>query len=349
MIEPSELHLPASLAALLAQIDEFKGRWKALTWLSPEVLQRLRRTATIESVGSSTRIEGSQLSNQQVEALLARLETTSFRSRDEEEVAGYARAMEMVFDAADILPLTENHLLQLHATLLQHSTKDERHRGGYKTLPNHVAAFDADGRELGIVFQTTSPFDTPQEMQALTAWLMLRERQRDLHPLLVIGIYGVVFLKIHPFQDGNGRLSRILTTLLLLRAGYAYVPYASLEAIVEQNKEGYYRALRATQTTLNGPTAHWLPWLEYFLLLLVKQTQALGAKVDALQSSMSQLGAAERRLLEHVAGTGRITVAEAVALTQENRNTLRKRLAGLVAKGFLMLEGKGRSAAYRKR
>ncbi len=349
MIEPSDLLLPASLAALLAQIDEFKGRWKALTWLSPEVLQRLRRTATIESVGSSTRIEGAQLSNQQVEALLGRLETTSFLSRDEEEVAGYARAMEMVFDAADILPLTENHLLQLHSVLLQYSTKDQRHRGSYKMLPNHVAAFDADGKELGIIFQTTSPFDTPREMADLTAWLLRRESQKDLHPLLMAGIYGVVFLKIHPFQDGNGRLSRIITTLLLLRAGYSYVPYASLEAIVELNKEGYYRALRATQLTLADPTPDWLPWLEYFLLLLYRQTQALGAKVDALQLSLGQLSTAERALLEQVAATGRITVAEAVSLSGDSRNTQRKRLAALVQKGFLTLQGKGRNAAYYKR
>lgn len=349
MIEPEQLQVSARLASLLAEVDEFKGRWKAITWLSPDILGRLRRVATIESVGSSTRIEGSQLSDQQVEALLGKLEIQSFESRDEQEVAGYAAAMNLIYDSAEIMPLTENHLLQLHSILLQHSTKDERHRGAYKTLPNHVAAFDASGREIGIVFQTSSPFDTPQEIQALTEWLMKRELQRDLHPLLVIGIYIVVFLKIHPFQDGNGRLSRILTTLLLLRAGYAYVPYASLEAVIEQNKEGYYRGLRATQRTLGDPMPDWCPWLEFFLLTLKKQTAALGAKIDAQEAALNHLSAAERVLLDRVAATGRITVAEAVALTGESRNTLRKRLAGLMAKGFLVLEGAGRGAAYRKR
>lgn len=349
MIEPNEFQLDARLVSLLARIDEFKGRWRELTWMSREVLNRLRRTATIESVGSSTRIEGSKLTDREVEALLDGLERQQFRSRDEEEVAGYAAAMNTVFDAADILPLSENHLWQLHSILLQFSSKDERHRGAYKTLPNHVAAFDADGRELGIIFETTRPFDTPQEMAALTAWLLRREAQRDLHPLLTAGIYIVVFLKIHPFQDGNGRLSRILTTLLLMRAGYAYVPYLSLEAIVEQNKEGYYRALRATQKTLQGGKADWTPWLEFFLMILWKQTEALTEKILTVEQTLKRLSTPERDLLDLVESRGRLTVAEAVLSTGTSRNTLRKRLALLVGKGFLTLEGKGRGAAYRKR
>ncbi len=313
------------------------------------MLERLRRTATIESVGSSTRIEGSKLSDREVETLLDSLERQSFASRDEEEVAGYAAAMNTVFDAADILPLSENHILQLHSVLLQFSTKDQRHRGTYKTLPNHVAAFDSEGREIGIVFETSSPFDTPREMEQLTAWLMRRETQGDLHPLLTIACYAVAFLKIHPFQDGNGRLSRILTTLLLLRAGYAYVPFLSLEAIVEQNKDAYYRALRATQKTLGDPQPDWIPWIEFFLMMLWKQTEALGTKIEALEHTLHQLSGPERELLDLVEKLDRLSVAQAVAGTGAHRETVRKRLAGLVKKGFLVLDGRGRGAAYRKR
>ena len=333
----------------MAQIDEFKGRWKAITWLSPEVLTQLRRVATIESVGSSTRIEGSRMTDREVATLLDGLGTQSFQTRDEQEVAGYAAAMNLVFDAADLMPATENHVLQLHSVLLQHSLKDERHRGGYKTLPNNVAAFDATGKMLGVVFETTSPFDTPREMEELTHWITEREARRDLHPLLAIGMFIVVFLKIHPFQDGNGRLSRILTTLLLLRAGYAYVPFASLEALVEQNKEGYYRALRGTQRTLADTRPNWVPWLEFFLQLMLRQTRALGSKVDALHETLSHLTAPERQLLSMVETRQSLSVAQAVAQTGDSRNTLRKRLAGLVAKGLLVLEGQGRAAAYRKR
>ncbi len=348
MIEPEELKLGARLAGLLGEVDEFKGRWKAITWLSPEVLTRLRRSATIESVGSSTRIEGSTLSDREVETVLAGLETEAFASRDEQEVAGCARAMETVFDSAELLPATENHLRQLHQILLRFSTRDERHRGAYKVLPNRVAAFDADGKEVGVIFETTSPFDTPGEMEKLTAWLVRREAQRDLHPLLMIGVYIVVFLKIHPFQDGNGRLSRVLTTLLLLRAGYAYVSFVSLESIIEGNKNGYYRALRATQRTLDGGEGDWEPWLEFFLLMLRKQTEVLGRRVDSLHETLNRLSAAEREILDMVETQGRVTVAQAVAHSGESRNTIRKRLGGLVEKGFLVLDGKGRGAGYRK-
>ena len=346
--EPDDVSLTPRSINLLAKIEEFRGRWRELTWLSRDVLDRLRRTATIESVGSSTRIEGSQMSDREVETLLDGLERQAFASRDEEEVAGYAAAMNMVFDAADIMPLSENHLLQLHSVLLQFSSKDQRHRGTYKTLPNHVAAFDGEGREIGIVFQTSDPFTTPGEMEQLTAWLMRRETQRDLHPLLVIACYVVVFLKIHPFQDGNGRLSRILTTLLLLRSSYAYVPYLSLEAIVEQNKDAYYRALRATQETLGNPQPDWAPWLEFFLMMLWKQSEALASKIETLGHTLQQLSGPERELLALVEKLDRLSVAQAVAATGAHRETVRKRLAGLVKKGFLVLDGRGRGAAYRK-
>lgn len=242
---------------LIAGIDEFKGLWRALKTLSPDTLSELRQTATIESVGSSTRIEGAKLTDRQVATLLANLKIESFRNRDEEEVAGYATAMNLVFDAWDAMALTENHIRQLHRVLLQFSSKDERHRGEYKTNTNHVAAFDADGKQIGIVFETATPFDTPFEMEKLVRWVDDAQREGVLHPLLIVGVFVVWFLAIHPFQDGNGRLSRVLTTLLLLRFGYAYVPYSSLESIIEENKNGYYTALRQTQLTLKTETPAW--------------------------------------------------------------------------------------------
>ncbi|WP_240142349.1 Fic family protein [Nitrosomonas oligotropha] len=152
------------------------------------------------------------------ERLLANLEIKRFTSRDEQEVAGYAEAMETVFQSWADIPVTENHIKQLHRDLLRYSDKDERHRGEYKTLRNDVGAFDADGKMIGIVFETASPFDTPRRMRELVQWLKDTRELARLHPLLITGIFIVTFLEIHPFQDGNGRLSRILTTLLLLQA-----------------------------------------------------------------------------------------------------------------------------------
>ena len=214
----ASLRITPEILALIAEIDEFKGAWRALGTLAPERLSALRRVATIESIGSSTRIEGSKLSDREVERLLADLEIKSFAGRDEQEVAGYAEVMELVFRSWQDITITENHIKQLHRDLLVYSKKDARHRGEYKTSSNSVAAFDKTGKQIGIVFATATPFDTPRLMTELITWFNQANDDRRLHPLLVIGIFTVVFLEIHPFQDGNGRLSRVLTTLLLLRA-----------------------------------------------------------------------------------------------------------------------------------
>ena len=218
------ISIPPELVTLIGEIDEFKGAWRSLGTLAPDRLTVLRRVATIESIGSSTRIEGSRLSDREVERLLSNLEISKFETRDEQEVAGYAGVMETVFANADAIAPTENHIKQLHRDLMIFSDKDQRHRGEYKINPNNVSAFDSEGREVGIVFETASPFDTPRLMRELVGWTASALNERQFHPLLVIAIFVVTFLEIHPFQDGNGRLSRILTTLLLLRAGYAYVP-----------------------------------------------------------------------------------------------------------------------------
>ncbi len=318
--------------------------------LSPEKLTHLRKVATIESVGSSTRIEGSKLTDRQVEDLLGRLDITDFKSRDEQEVAGYAYVMDQVFDAFDQIPITENMIGQLHRDLLRYSTKDERHRGRYKTLPNHVAAFDADGNELGIVFQTTSPFDTPRAMEELVAWFTKAEREESLHPLLLIGIFIVVFLAIHPFQDGNGRLSRVLTTLMLLRAGYAHVPYSSLESIIENSKEGYYRALRRTQTTLDSPAPDWEAWLIFFIRSLVKQKDVLAARIDLEESRSTDLTPFARQIAALLADHETLTLGRILALVGGKPSTVKLRLRELIEKGYLEPRGQSRGAHYiRKR
>lgn len=239
MINIQSISISQEILSLVARIDEFKGAWRALGTLAPERLLALRHVATIESIGSSTRIEGSRLSDRQVELLLARLEIKSFETRDEQEVAGYAEVMELIFSSWEHISMTENYIKQLHSMLLAYSDKDHWHRGNYKTTSNSVAAFDESGQQIGVVFETTSPFDTPRFMTELITWYRETQEQRIIHPLLAIAVFVVVFLEIHPFQDGNGRLSRVLTTLLLLQAGYAYVPYSSLESIIEQNKQSY--------------------------------------------------------------------------------------------------------------
>ncbi len=346
MLRTGSLTITREMLSLIAEIDEFKGAWRALGRLAPERLRQLRKVATIESVGSSTRIEGAKLSDREVEALLGRVKAKSFASRDEQEVAGYAAAMETVFSHHDAIPVTENYIKQLHAILLKFSIKDARHRGEYKKLPNNVEAFDTRGKSLGVVFETATPFDTPREMEQLVAWFAKAIKAGELHPLIVIAMFAVVFLAIHPFQDGNGRLSRVLTTLLLLRAGYAYVPYSSLENVIEQNKEGYYLALRRTQATLKKRSPDWSPWLAFFLKALQAQKRRLEAKVEReklMRSTMPELAVA---ILDLAAEHGQISVADVIGVTAAPRATIKKRLTELTQSGHLRRGGKGRATWY---
>ncbi len=350
VVREPKLVFGPELVKLVAEIDEFKGRWEALKTLPPDRLGALRKVATTESVGSSTRIEGAKLSDAEVEDLLSRpISIKSLETRDEQEVAGYAEAMDLVFEAYPDMRLTENHIRQLHRTLLRHSAKDERHRGSYKTLSNNVVALDADGREIGIVFETTSPLDTPREMEALVAWARKALDEEALHPLLVVAIFIVTFLAIHPFQDGNGRLSRVLTTLLLLRAGYAYVPYASLERVIEDNKDLYYKALRRTQTTLRSETPDWEPWVAFFLRCLKRQKDSLAARLDrerTAQGSEADLPELSLRILDALRAKERLTIVQLASITGANRNTLKVRLRELVADRRVRRHGRARATWY---
>ena len=331
---------------LIAEIDEFKGAWRALGTLAPERLLALRRVATIESIGSSTRIEGSKLSDRDVERLLASLEIKSFATRDEQEVAGYAEVMDLIFQASDEITISENHIRQLHRDLLVHSEKDAWHRGTYKTASNSVAAFDEDGKQIGIVFETATPFDTPRLMGELVGWQAAERDERRLHPLLMIAVFTVVFLEIHPFQDGNGRLSRILTTLLLLQAGYAYVPYSSLESVIEQSKEACYLALRQTQGTIRSETPDWQPWLNFFLRALQQQMKRLAGKVEREKLVLPSLPELSLRILDHAREHGRVSAGDIIRLMGTSRNTLKQQFRQLVEKGHLIRQGGGRSTWY---
>lgn len=343
------LNITHEILSLIAELDEFKGAWRALGTLAPERLSALRHVATIESIGSSTRIEGSKLSDREVDRLLRNIEIKKFDTRDEQEVVGYAEVMETIFVRANDIDITENHVKQLHRDLLVYSAKDERHRGEYKTNPNHVMAFDAEGKEIGVVFETATPFDTPRLMRELIDWTSEALEEKQLHPLLVIAVFTVVFLEIHPFQDGNGRLSRVLTSLLLLRSGYAYVPYSSLESVIEQTKEGYYMALRGTQGTIRTATPDWQPWVMYFLHALQKQKARLETKIAREKILVEKLPELSVQILDIAKEHGRLTIGQIVKITGANRNTVKKHLQALVVAGHLSQHGTGKGTWYGRR
>lgn len=345
-IQTATITITPAILKMIAEIDEFKGAWTAIGRISPDRLDAMRRTATIESIGSSTRIEGAKLSDKEVGALLAGLDIRTFASRDEEEVAGYAETMETVYADWQAIALTENHIKQLHRDLLQYSSKDARHRGAYKTHDNHVEAFGPDGESIGIVFETATPFDTPRLMTDLVEWTQTNLEQGELHELIVVAVFVVVFLAIHPFQDGNGRLSRILTTLLLLRAGYNYVPYSSLESVIERSKDAYYLSLRQTQCTIYTGTPDWQPWLQFFLRSLEQQKRRLEKKIDRERLVLGDLPELSVQILELCRERGRVTVAEAAKATGANRNTIKDHLKALTRANHLERHGAGRGTWY---
>ncbi|MCK6555486.1 Fic family protein [Candidatus Binatia bacterium] len=346
MLTTDTIDITPEFLVLIAEIDEFKGAWRAFGTLAPERLNALRRVATIESIGSSTRIEGSKLSDRDVERLLGNLQIQPFATRDEQEVAGYAKVMETVFQSWADIPVTENHIKQVHRDLLSCSDRDDYHRGAYKTTPNSVAAFDDVGRQIGVVFETATPFDTPRLMAELIAWLNETRDTGRLHPLLIIGVFIVVFLEIHPFQDGNGRLSRVLTTILLLQAGYAYVPYSSLESVIEHNKESYYLALRQTQGTIRTAAPDWQPWILFFLRALQQQKRRLAAKVEREKIVIAALPELAVQIVDHARQHGRVTIGDMIRVTGASRNTLKEHFRRLVALGHLKRHGARKGTWY---
>ncbi len=339
----SSAHL-AQLFRTLGEIDEFKGHWRKLREITAERLGQLRQVTTIESTASSTRIEGAELSDAEVAKVLEGVSLDSFRARDEGEVLGYGELVQTIFDRYAAIPLEERFLKQLHGILLAHSEKDAWHRGEYKQLDNHVEARHADGR-TEILFRTASPFDTPRLMEALVSETRAVLEDDRIHPLIAIARFIVEFLAIHPFQDGNGRFARALTSLLLLRSGYDYVPYASLERVIEDNKVAYYAALRGSQMAMRTDARDFTEWLVFFLRALRAQQQNLSAKLG-VETSMLRLSDTQGRILESVRKMGRATTPQLSEAADLPARTVRYHLGLLVRSGLIEPHGERRGRFY---
>lgn len=344
MIHTSSLRISQEILGLIAEIDEFKGAWRALGMLPPERLSALRYLATVESIGSSTRIAGCILSDREVEALSARHKTKAFATVNEREVAGYAETLEFILRSSSEITITEQRIKQLHRDLLRYCNEEQHNRGEYKREPTDTSLLDDGGQ--AILFKAETPFATPWRMKEIVDWTRKAVESRELHPLLVIAIFVAVFLQIHPFQDGNGRLSRLLTTLLLLRAGYEFVPYISLDSFIEQNKKNYFLALQQTQSTISRQQPDWQPWVLYFLRALRQQTERLATKAKEEKIIQSALPELSLQILEHAHEHGRVSIGDMAAVTGKSRNTLKPHFRQLVVNGRLRLHGGGRGAWY---
>lgn len=258
------IHLSNEILLKVSEIDEMKGRWTGSVSLNPRILGQLRKSIIITSTGASTRIEGSKMSDKQVERFLRGLNQIPPHNRDEQEVAGYADVLGRIFDNYSSLTISESRILQLHEMLLKFSSKDEMHRGGYKHKENTVAIVE-DGKIKQILFEPTAPWLVKKEMDDVIEWVRESQKAKAVHPLVIIANFIFEFLAIHPFEDGNGRLSRLLSNLMMLQSGYMYIPYVSLEEIIEERQAEYYLALRNTQKNHKTSKENIEPWLIFFL------------------------------------------------------------------------------------
>ena len=342
----NRIHLTPETLKLIARIDELKGLWRGSAQLNPHVLKQLKASVIITSTGASTRIEGSQMSDKEVERLIRGLNTKPPKGRDAEEVAGYADLLGRIFDNYKTFKLTEGLILQFHDIELAFSTKDVAHKGRYKSADNIVIARGNKGEEI-VLFRPTPPYLVKKEMDEVLAWMHAALKERSLHPLLVIANFIFEFLAIHPFHDGNGRLSRALTNLLLLQAGYEYIPYVSLEEIIEDRKEEYYFSLRGAQRghkTENEDISTWVMFLLEALVMQAEQARALIEHDDprrllsGRQSDVFALFDTHQEL----------TPRDIRTQTGIPMPTVKQALARLVELKIIQRVGLGRATRYRK-
>jgi Fic family protein len=332
----------------IAAIDAFQSRWKIEQADEQAFLKDLKKQTMVESTGSSTRIEGSTLTNLEVETLLKNMKITKLKTRDEQEVAGYYEVLTLVLDTFKDIPLSENYIAQLHGLLLRHSIKDQRHRGAYKALSNQVVAASPAGTHR-IIFNTTLPHLTPPAMQDLVAWTNDAFEADTLHPLLIIAVFIYEFLSIHPFQDGNGRLSRLLTTLLLLKYGYDFILVTSFENLIEVRKQDYYRVLMDGQQKRGQPeTAEIIDkWVVFFLDCLLILTQRLTEKRQAYITLKDYLNERQKQVLDVFKRNSPAQLADICRhLPQIPRATLKRDISILVERRLLTKVGNGRGVRY---
>ena len=330
----------------IGRIDEIKGHWTAGVNLSPQLLGRLKKSVLVTSSGASTRIEGSRLSDEDVEKFIKGLNINKFRDRDKQEVQGYYELLENIFNTWKTIPFSENSIKHLHKELLKNSEKDVRHRVDYKKTENDVSMFDAEGKPIGVVFETTRAYLAPKQTQELMLWTQEALAEKKYHPLLIVGNFVVEFLKIHPFQDGNGRLSRLLTNLLLLKLGYGFVPYISHEKIIEDNKAEYYLALRKSQKTFAGKNENIAVWLEYFLKIVELQAERA---IELLATERMELLLSPKQMLvwNYLLEVSETTAGEIVKKAGVLRPTVNQALDRLLDMQKIQRIGMGRTTRYR--
>lgn len=339
-IHTLKLDLDMKLMTELSKIDRFDASWAAIEKREGPSLKQLKSIATVRSVGASTRIEGSKITDDEVAVLIEKIAVSKFEERDEQEVIGYFEALDTISENHAAIGITESDIKNLHKILMQHVEKDSWHRGKYKQVSNAVVANLADGNKQ-IIFRTEAPgVATEDAMKYLIEWY---DSDKETIPLIKAASFVYEFLTIHPFQDGNGRLSRLLGSLLLLKNGYSWIQYVSFEHEIENRKSEYYRVLMQTQR--NRPGENITEWLTFFISCLVNIQEQLLAKLRESQTE-KPISQREKRILFFIQNhpgckSGEIATKLGMALP-----TVKKTLADMILKGLIIREGMGKATEY---
>jgi Fic family protein len=337
---------------LLTKIDEYKSYWRAFQKLSPDFLSNLKKTVIISSTGSSTRIEGSSLSDEQIEKIIYKANLTNnlsdeFSTRDKQEVAGYLEIIKHIFSAYKTIPFTEGTILQLHEMSLHYSEKDQLHKGKYKSESNKVILVK-NNVQKGVLFDPTPPHLVKGEMIELLEWTRNSFVEKKYHPLLIIGNFIFEYLSIHPFKDGNGRTSRLLTNLLLLHHGYEFTPYVSHEKIIEENNANYYLALRKSSQNWKTKNDHDISaWLIFFLKVVEIQGQR-AEKITTKEDPEDFLSLNQRVVWRCFAKKSDWSRKELFEKTGVNIKTVEQVLKKLLGMRKIRRVGMGRGTRYTK-
>jgi Fic family protein len=340
-------NLDPHIVALLAEIDGIRGEFKSGLRMSPQAITNLKKSTLITSAGASTRIEGAKLTDEEVEKVMRGLAVSKFADRDSQEVQGYLETLQNVFDSFQTLPLSESIITSLHNQLLKYSEKDDTHRGVYKKKENTVGIIGSDGKVVKTMFETTPAFLTAKEMQELTEWTSYALEKNHFHQLLIIANFIIEFLKIHPFEDGNWRLSRVISNLFLLRSGYTFVQYVSHEQIIERRKDEYYIALRKSQETFKTDNDTISPWLNFFFSVVREQAVKALSYLWA-EKIEDTLSPKQYEVWKYLSIVKEATPGEIVKATDIALGTVRQALNRLIKLGEIKRIGRGRATRYIK-
>ncbi len=331
---------------LIGKIDLYKGKWNAIEKSENIYLKELRKIATIESIGSSTRIEGATLTDKEIKELLNDVKITELKTRDEQEVIGYYDTLETIFENYDDIQLSENYIKQLHQSLLKYSSKDDRHRGSYKSLSNKVVANYPDGIQK-VIFNTTEVYLVESEMNDLINWTNEELTKEEVHPLIIAALFIYEFLSIHPFQDGNGRLSRLLTTMLLMKYDYMFIQYVSFENLIEQSKKEYYQALMEGQKNRYTENEIISKWTLYFLNKISILTQKLDDKYDIFKTKGGYLNERQKEIQKFIDINQPVKISDiSKSLKNITIHTLKKDLQYMKTEKMIAALGKGKGTVY---